>query len=105
MTAKNLPCSHLPACTFQPFNWDFPQACNASIQSSNSGHVSRPGVESGGSKLGQMHLGCAWISLHIFSQLSPSSFNLLCNSVRSCMSLLMQAMLDSEFVDFKDATR
>jgi len=76
------------ACDLQPLIWPWPHSDKLSMCSSNSGQVMTPGVESGATKSGQVHLGKAPTSLHMSTH-TPAS--LFCNCARCFKSSARQA--------------
>merc|ERR1719183_2466267 len=65
------------------FNSPWPHSDKLSMCSRRSGQVITPGVESGATKSGQVHLGNAPTSLHISTQ-TPAS--LFCSAALCCTS-------------------
>merc|ERR1719272_2608890 len=76
------------ACFVQAFNSPCPHSDKLSMCSSSSGQVMTPGVESGATKSGQVHLGNAPTSLHMSTQ-TPAS--LFCSCARCLKSSERQA--------------
>merc|ERR1719359_2705206 len=70
------------------FNSPWPHSDKLSMCSSSSGHVITPGVESGATKSGHVHLGKAPTSLHMSTQ-TPA--NLFCKAARTLVSAARQA--------------
>merc|ERR1719408_884701 len=75
------------AVALHAFSSPWPHSDRLSMCSSSSGHVMTPGVASGATKSGQVHLGNAPTSLHMSTQ-TPAS--LFCNAARCLMSSLTQ---------------
>merc|ERR1719424_1931542 len=65
---------HQRATLVQALSSPWPHSDKLSMCSSNSGQVMTPGVESGATKSGQVHLGKAPTSLHMSTQTPASLF-------------------------------
>merc|ERR1719310_2278957 len=86
----------------QAFNSPWPHSDKLSMCSKSSGHVITPGVESGGAKSGQVHLGYAPTSLHMSTQ-TPASLFCTCRRIFTSANKQASSLVSPACWDFCSA--